>query len=74
MQELHSIRPLEKVEDLLPSGYYDIQTWNALQKCWLDTLLPKIKANRTIYVHYASLIQKLEKELGIAVLSFEYLD
>ena len=33
---------------LLPSGYYDIQTWNALQKCWLDTLLPKIKANRTI--------------------------
>jgi hypothetical protein len=30
---------------LLPSGFYDTQSWGALDKCWLGMLLQKIKVN-----------------------------
>jgi hypothetical protein len=52
-----------KYGKLLPSGYYDTQTWGALDKAWLGYVIAKNKDEHDKQIHYASIIQKLQREL-----------
>lgn len=55
---------------LLPSGFYDTQTWGALDKAWLGYIIAKNKGEHDKQIHYASIIQKLQRELDLEVSSF----
>jgi hypothetical protein len=59
-----------KYGKLLPSGFYDTQTWRALQKAWLGYVIAKNKGEHDKLMHYASIIQKLQRELDLEVSSF----
>jgi hypothetical protein len=48
----------------LKSGYTVDQTWKALSKAWLGYTIAKNKGEDDKMVYYASVIQKLHKELG----------
>jgi hypothetical protein len=71
---LQSCRVFHKYGTLLESGWYDTQTWAALHKVWLGYVIAKDKEEYDNLIKYASIIQKLEKELGIEVSSFPQLD
>jgi len=43
------------------SGCYESRTWGALDKAWLGYVIAKNKGEFDKQVHYASIIQKLEK-------------
>jgi len=49
---------------ILKSGYTVNQTWKALLKAWLGYTIAKNKEEDDSMVYYASVIQKLQKELG----------
>lgn len=59
-----------KYGKLLPSGFYDTQTWGALDKAWLGYVIAKNKGEHDKLMHYASIIQKLQRELDLEVSSF----
>jgi hypothetical protein len=65
----HHLQTAEKNRKL-PSGYTVGQTWGALHKAWLGycIALNKNEDEKTLY--YASIIQKLQRELGIPVREF----
>jgi hypothetical protein len=63
-----------KYGKLLPSGFYDTQTWGALEKCWLGYIIAKNKGENDKQIHYASIIQKLQRELDLEVSSFPALN
>jgi hypothetical protein len=54
----------------LDSGYYENQTWGALHKAWKGYIIAKNKYEIDKEYHYAEVIQKLQKELGLRVSSF----
>jgi hypothetical protein len=58
---------------LLDSGWYDTQTWGALHKAWLGYVIAKNKDEYDKQIHYASIIQKLQKELNLEVSYFPQL-
>jgi hypothetical protein len=67
-------RIFHKQGTLLDSGWYDTQTWGALHKAWLGYVIAKNKAAYDQQIHYASVIQKLQKELNLEVSIFSQLD
>ena len=57
-------------EHILPSGYFESQTWGALHKCWIGFVIAKEKMEWDKIDLYAKRIQNLERELGIEVTDF----
>jgi len=55
---------------LLESCYFESQTWGALHKAWKGYIIAKNKYEPYRLVHYAEVIQKLQRELGLPVSSF----
>jgi hypothetical protein len=49
---------------VLKSGYTVNQTWKGLSKAWLGYTIAKDKKENDKMKYYASVIQKLQKELG----------
>ena len=69
----HGLQTAEK-DRKLPSGFTVGQSWGALHKAWLGycIALDKNEGEKTLY--YASIIQKLQRELGIQVREFAEVD
>jgi hypothetical protein len=61
---------------LLKSGYTVDQTRKGLKKAWLGYTIAKNKGEEDKMVYYASVIQKLQKELGYTtgIANFPHLD
>jgi hypothetical protein len=59
---------------LLDSFNFESQTWGALHKAWLGYIIGKNKFELDKMEYYASVIQKLQKELGLQISSFPDLD
>ena len=57
-------------DHILPSGYFESQTWGALHKCWVGFVIAKEKMEGDKIDLYAKRIQNLERELGIEVTDF----
>ncbi|MDW3627332.1 MAG: hypothetical protein QOK72_11870 [Nitrososphaeraceae archaeon] len=55
---------------ILPSGYFECQTWGALHKCWVGFVIAKEKMEWDKIDLYAKRIQNLERELGIEITDF----
>jgi hypothetical protein len=55
---------------LLDSFNYESQTWGALHKAWVGYIIGKNKFELDKMEYYASVIQKLQKELGLQISSF----
>ena len=55
---------------LLDSCYFESQTWGALHKAWKGYVIAKNKYEFDRMEYYASIIQKLQRELGLCVSSF----
>ena len=66
-------RIFDKHGILLESGWYDTQGWGALHKAWLGYVIAKNKEEYDKEIKYASIIQKLQKELGLEVSDFPQL-
>lgn len=54
---------LKQNQQILDSGYTVGQTWTGLQRAWLGYVLSLVEHNRQRMVHYAAIIQKLQREL-----------
>jgi len=63
-------RGLKYGDRMLPSGYFESQTYGALQKCWIGFVIAKEKMEWDKIYLYAKRIQNLERELGIEVTDF----
>jgi hypothetical protein len=63
-----------RYHNLLVSGYYDSQTWGALQKCWIGYIIALNKYEYDNEIKYARRIQNLQKELGLEVENFKCLE
>jgi hypothetical protein len=63
-------RGLKNGERILPSGFFEGQTYGALHKCWLGFVIAKEKYEWDKLEMYAKRIRKLERELGIEVTDF----
>ena len=57
-------------DHILPSGYFESQTWGALHKCWVGFVIAKEKMEWDKIDLYAKRIQNLERELGTEVTDF----
>jgi hypothetical protein len=55
---------------MLDSFYFENQTWGALHKAWKGYVIAKNKYEVDRMYHYATVIQKLQKELGLSISSF----
>lgn len=55
---------------LLDSCYFESQTWGALHKAWKGYVIAKNKYELDRMEYYASVIQKLQRELGLSISSF----
>jgi hypothetical protein len=55
---------------ILPSGYFESQTWGALHKSWVGFVIAKEKMEWDKIDLYAKRIQNLERELGIEITDF----
>ena len=60
----------QRYYEILRSGYYENQTWGALNKCWLGFVIAKEKYEWDKLDMYARRIQRLEKELGLTQTDF----
>ena len=69
----HRLQTAEK-DRKLPSGYTVGQTWGALHKAWLGYCIALYKNEGEKTLYYASIIQKLPRELGIPVREFGEVD
>lgn len=56
--------------NILPSLYYENQTYGALNKCWLGFVIAKEKGEWDKLDIYARRIQKLERQLGREITDF----
>jgi hypothetical protein len=63
-----------RYHDILPSGFYDSQTWGALQKCWIGYVISLNKGEFDNEIKYANRIQNLQKELDLEVSDFKCLE
>ena len=63
-----------KYHEILPSDFYDSQTWGALQKCWIGYSIAINKGEYDNEIKYANRIQNLQKELGLEVEYFKCLE
>ncbi len=63
-------RALKYGDRILPSGFYESQTWGALHKCWIGFVIAKEKMEWDKIDLYARRIMKLERELGIEITDF----
>jgi hypothetical protein len=59
---------------ILPSGFYDSQTWGALKKSWVGYVIALNKYEFDNQIKYANRIQNLQKELGLKVEDFKCLE
>ena len=59
---------------MLKAGYTVDQTWEGLKNVWLGCTIAKNKAENYKLVYYASVIQKLRRELGLPPANFSHLD
>jgi hypothetical protein len=66
-------RIFHKHGTLLDSGWYDTQSWGALHKAWLGYVIAKNRGEYDKRIQYASIIQKLQKELNLRVSIFPQL-
>jgi hypothetical protein len=57
-------------ELILPSGFFEGQTYGALHKCWIGFIIAKEKMELDKLEMYAKRIQYLEKDLGIEITDF----
>src|SRR5215203_5815270 len=55
---------------LLDSFYFENQTWGALHKAWKGYVIAKNKYEVERMEYYGGVIQKLQRELGLAPSSF----
>jgi hypothetical protein len=69
----HRLQQSEK-DRKLPSGYTIGQTWGALHKAWLGYCIAMSKNDDENALFYASIVQKLQRELGIEVREFAEVD
>ena len=69
----HRLQTAEK-DRKLPSGYTVGQTWGGLHKAWLGYCIALYKNEGEKTLYYASIIQKLQRELGIQVREFAEVD
>ena len=69
----HRLQQAEK-DRKLPSGYTIGQTWGALHKAWLGYCIALSKNEDENALLYASIIQNLQRELGIPVREFAEVD
>ena len=69
----HRLQPAER-DRKLRSGYTVGQTWGALHKAWLGYCIAVNKNEGEKTLLYASIIQKLQRELGIPVREFAEVD
>jgi hypothetical protein len=69
----HRLQQAEK-DRKLPSGYTIGQTCGALHKAWLGYCIALYKNEDENVLLYASIIQKLQRELGIPVREFAEVD
>ena len=72
LRTLHVYHHLQQAERdrKLPSGYTVGQTWGALHKAWLGYCIAVNKDEGEKTLLYASIIQKLQRELSIPVREF----
>lgn len=63
-------KSLKHGDRILPSWYFESQTWGALHKCWVGFVIAKEKMEWDKIDLYAKRIQNLEGELGIEVTDF----
>jgi len=68
---LRNDKHVSKYGRTLESGFTDMQTLGALQKCWVGYNISRSNFDLKNQVMYAERIQKLQKELGIEVTNFE---
>lgn len=59
---------------VLKSGFTVDETFNGLKKAWRGYAIAKNKGEKDRLAYYASVIQKLQKELGLGLASFPGLD
>ena len=59
-----------KYSRLLDSGFSENLAWGALHKAWLGFIIAKNNYESDRQVHYAKVIQKLQREMGIKVRDF----
>ena len=69
----HRLQQAEK-DRKLPSGYTIGQTWGALHKAWLGYCIALSKNEDENALLYASIVQKLQRKLGIPVREFVEVD
>jgi hypothetical protein len=69
----HRLQQAEK-DRKLPSGYTLGQTWGALHKAWLGYCVALSKCEDENALLYASIVQKLQRELGLQVREFAEVD
>jgi len=69
----HRLQQAEK-DRKLPSGYTIGQTWGALHKAWLGYCIALSKNEDENALLYASIVQNLQRELGIQVREFAEID
>jgi hypothetical protein len=69
----HRLQTAEK-DRKLPLGYSVGQTWGALHKAWLGYCIALYKDEGEKTLYYASIVQKLQRELGIQVREFAEVD
>jgi hypothetical protein len=73
---LHVYHHLQQAERdrKLPSGYTVGQTWGGLHKAWLGYCIAVNKNEDEKALLYSSIIQKMQRELGIQVREFAEVD
>ena len=59
---------------ILDSLNFENQTWGALHKAWKGYIIGKNKFELDKMEHYAAVIQKLQKELGLKISEFPNLN
>src|SRR5713101_3239290 len=59
---------------VLKSGYTVNQTWKGLRQAWHGYTIAKNKGEDNRMKYYASVIQKLRKELDLPPVNFSHLD
>jgi len=71
---LRNEKHVNKYGMLLEYGSTDMQTRNALQKCWVCYNISRSRIDLKNQVMYKQRIQKLQKELDIEVTNFENIE
>jgi len=54
----------------MPEKFTKGQTWGALKKAWKAYKIAKVQKDKKNMIEYATRIQTLQKELGLAIAKF----